>query len=92
MNDRLLQLERVVEIALTGGLTLASVLLLAGLGGHREAALRAGIIILMGTPVIRVLIITGGLLRQRDWAFAVASFFVLSVLATGAFLSLRPHP
>ena len=54
MNERLLSLERAVEAVLTAGLGLATVLLLFGLARSHPPTLRAGIVILMFTPVARV--------------------------------------
>lgn len=89
MSVRSFSLERAIESALTLGLLVSGALLVSGLATGREGALRWGIIILMLTPVARVLILTVGLLHERDWTFAAVSLFVLSVLAAGILLSGR---
>jgi len=90
VNERLLALERTVEAVLTTGLALASGLLLFGLARSQGAALRAGIVILMFTPVARVLLVTLGLLKERDVLFGLLSAFVLAVLASSVWVAFRP--
>jgi uncharacterized membrane protein len=82
-------LERATESVLTGGLVLSGALLLGGLLTGAPAALHAGVIILMLTPVARVLVLTVGLLQERDWLFGAVSFFVLSVLASGIAVAFK---
>ena len=90
MNERLLSLEHAVEAVLTAGLGLATVLLLFGLARSHPPTLRAGIVILMFTPVARVVLVTVGLLKQRDWLFGLISAFVLGVLASSVWVAFRP--
>ena len=90
MNERLLSLERAVEAVLTTGLGLATALLLFGLVRSHEPTLRAGIVILMFTPVARVVLVTVGLLKERDWLFGLISAFVLAVLASSVWVAFRP--
>ena len=90
MNERLLSLERNVEAVLTTGLGLATVLPLLGLARSHEPTLRAGIVILMFTPVARVVLVTVGLLKQRDLLFGLISAFVLAVLASSVWVAFRP--
>lgn len=82
-------MERAIEAVLTGGLLVSGLLLVAGLSLGTENALRWGVILLMLTPVARVLILTVGLIHERDWPFALVSLFVLAVLAAGILLSAR---
>jgi uncharacterized membrane protein len=89
MSDRSLALERAVEGVLTLGLAAAGVLLLVGLFKDAEAMLRYGILVLMATPVLRVALVTGGLLRRRDLVFGGLSAFVLAVLFLSAFMASR---
>jgi uncharacterized membrane protein len=51
--------------------------------------MRAGVVILMFTPVTRVVIVTLGLARERDWLFAGISGFVLAVLLSGMAFAAR---
>jgi len=82
-------LEGATESVLTGGLVLSGALLLGGLLTGAPAALRVGVIILMLTPVARVLVLTVGLLQEHDWLFAAISFFVLAVLASGIAVAFK---
>jgi uncharacterized membrane protein len=85
-----LSLERVVEVALAAGLFTSSLLMLFGLVGSHEAALRAGILILLFTPVARVGLLTVVLLFRRDILFGSISTFVLAVLASSIWVAFRP--
>lgn len=89
MSVKSFSLERAIESALTLGLLVSGALLLLGLVGGNEGALRAGIVLLMLTPVARVLILTVGLIHERDFVFAAVSLFVLSVLGAGILLAGR---
>ena len=90
MNERPLALERTVEAVLTTGLAVATALLLFGLVRSHEQTQRAGIVILMFTPVARVVLVTLGLLKQRDLLFGLISAFVLAVLASSVWVAFRP--
>jgi uncharacterized membrane protein len=85
---RLEQLEEMIEWALKVGLALSTILLVAGLVGGSVAPLRWGVLLLMLTPVARVLVVTVALAVERDWTFTVVSLFVLGVLASGVALAL----
>lgn len=49
-------------------------------GRAAAALLDAGLLLLMATPMARVLISCGEYVRERDWFFAVNAFGVLVVL------------
>ena len=89
MKERLRSLERAVEGTLVGGLIAATLLLVGGVVSSQEALLRYGILLLMFTPVVRVVVITIGLFHERDWRFAVVSGVVLLVLASGMLVAAR---
>ena len=80
-------LERTIEVVLTGGLLASAALLLAGLALDRALLLKWGILILMSTPVARVVVVTAGLLRERDWLFAAVSFWILAVLGSSLYFA-----
>jgi uncharacterized membrane protein len=89
------QLDEVIEAVLTGGLAISSVLLLAGLLLARPGLLTAGIVLLLLTPVARVVVVTIDLVRRRDWVFAATSAWILGVLLFSLFVAwgLSPkHP
>lgn len=80
-------LERAVEVILTVGLGLSGLLLLGGLVFGHTSLLRYGILILMITPVGRVVVVTIGLFAQRDWIFAAISLWILLVIVSSMFVS-----
>jgi uncharacterized membrane protein len=77
------RLERSVEWVLTIGVIASGALLLLGLSLGREPFLRAGVVLLMLTPVLRVLVLTLGLFREGDFRFGFVSLAVLTILAAG---------
>jgi len=84
---RTLGLERAVEMALSAGVATSGLLLLLGLVLAHEGVLRSGILILMLTPVVRVVVLTLGLFRDGDRRFGFVSLAVLAVLVAGIVLS-----
>jgi uncharacterized membrane protein len=88
MSDPAVRLGRSLEAILTAGLAVSATLLLAGLVLGGGSTLRAGIVLLILTPVARVLAVTVGFLYVRDWAFAALSLAVLAVLASSAWVGL----
>jgi uncharacterized membrane protein len=78
----ILLLDRAIEVVLTTGLAVSGLLLLTGLADGSDMALRAGTILLMSTPVARVVVVTIGMFAKRDWVFGLVSLWVLAVLAT----------
>jgi hypothetical protein len=82
-------LERAAEAALSLGLGASTLLLIGGLLGGWHAALQVGIVVLMFTPVARVVVVTIGLVHERDWPFALASLAVLAILVSGMAVAAR---
>jgi uncharacterized membrane protein len=80
-------LERTIEAVLMGGLLASAALLVGGLVLERAALLRWGILVLMATPVARVVVVTVGLLRERDWLFAAVSLWILAVLGSSVWVA-----
>jgi uncharacterized membrane protein len=76
-----------MERVLTGGLLVSAVLLVAGLLLSQVAVLRTAMVLLMLTPVARVVVLTVGLLRRRDYLFGVISLGILAVLASGIYVA-----
>ena len=89
-------LERVIGIVLRAGVTASSVCLAAGLllslatGGGAVAGilLNTGIIVLLATPVARVIVSTVQYVSERDWRFATLTFIVLLELVASAVAAL----
>jgi uncharacterized membrane protein len=90
VTGRIVTLEQVVEGVLTFALLVASALLVLGLARGEALALRAGILVLLFTPVTRVVLVTAGLVRARDYLFGGLSAFVLAVLASSIWVAFRP--
>jgi uncharacterized membrane protein len=87
-NPRLERLEVVLGRVLLAGVLSAAACLAVGLilwmaAGDSIVAnrvLAAGLIVLMATPILRVVVSLVEYLRMRDWAFAVTTIVVLAVL------------
>ncbi len=56
------------------------------LQGDGTAFLALGLVVLMLTPVARVLILAIGWARDRDWTFSLIAFCVLVLLSLGVIL------
>ena len=82
-------LDRVIEAVLMVGVLVSGLLLTAGLVSGRVPALRAGILLLLATPVARVLVVTIGMMLERDWVFTLVSLWILAVLASGIWVAAR---
>ena len=91
-----LGLERVIGNVLRAGVMLSTVCLSAGLllslataGGPASAwLLNAGIIVLLATPVARVIVSTVQYIHDRDWRFATLTIIVLLELTASAIAAL----
>lgn len=92
MSDSAPRLGRTLEAILTAGLAVSATLLLSGLVLGNGSTLRTGVVLLILTPVARVLAVAVGFLYVRDWAFAALSLAVLGVLASSAWVGLRVAP
>jgi uncharacterized membrane protein len=89
VSSRTRTLERIVEAALTGGVAVSGLLLVAGLVLGSTAPLWWGVLLLILTPVVRVLVVTVGLVLEHDWLFASVSLFVLGVLLSSVYVAGR---
>ncbi len=95
--DRYARLERLLGHLLLAGAAASTVLLAAGLAcwmiGLRGAAtsfcFEAGLLVLMATPVARVVVSLLEYARQRDWLFVAATATVLAVLAGTVLTAVR---
>ncbi|MEP6916121.1 MAG: DUF1634 domain-containing protein [Acidobacteriota bacterium] len=94
--DSLAHLERLMGRLLVTGVTVSAVLLAAGLAlwlAHPSPAslwlLNAGLVVLMATPILRVLVSFAEYLRLRDWLFVGATVVVLVELALTVALANR---
>jgi len=82
-------LERIVEVALTAGVFVSGLLLVAGLVLGSPTPMWWGVLLLIATPVLRVVVVTIGLILDHDWLFVGVSLFVLGVLLSSAYVSGR---
>jgi uncharacterized membrane protein len=78
------------------GVAASTVLLAFGLvlgmflpGPAPQWLLHAGLVLLMVTPVTRVIVAAWEFVHLREWFFALASLGVLSVLAMGVWVAVR---
>ncbi|MCE9545355.1 MAG: DUF1634 domain-containing protein [Planctomycetia bacterium] len=55
-------------------------LIAASLNGDGTAVINLGLVLLMATPVLRVLVLGIGWLGEKDWRFALVSLIVLTML------------
>jgi uncharacterized membrane protein len=89
VNSHARTLERIVEVALTAGVAVSGLLLVAGLLAGSTTPMWWGVLLLIATPVLRVLVVTIGLVLDHDWLFVGVSLFVLGVLLSSAYVSAR---
>lgn len=91
-----LALEQRLGRVLNAGGVVSTVLLAAGLVSFfvqpthpvTDWLLHGGLVLLMATPVARVLVSTVGYLLDRDWFFATLALMVLSVLVAGVAIAI----
>lgn len=88
-------LERVIGVVLRAGVMASSACLAVGLllalmtgGGLAGTLLHAGIIVLLATPVARVIVSIVQYASQRDWAFTALTAIVLLELMASAVAAL----
>lgn len=82
-------LDQAIEVVLSIGLLLSALLMLGGLAAGSQDLLRWGILLLMLTPVARLVVLALGLLQARDWLFATLSLGILAVLVSSIVLGAR---
>jgi uncharacterized membrane protein len=91
------RLERMLSVVLKTGVLTSSALLgvgllleLAGLDPGLTAALtRAGLIVLMATPVARVVVSVGQYAAEKDWVFLGLTGSVLLILVGSVLVAMR---
>ena len=77
---------RVLAGTMRGGVFVASVLLALGLLID-ERLIQAGLVILVLTPLVRVVVLTRVFARKKDWPFAAISIGVILLLLVSAILA-----
>jgi len=91
------RLERWLGRILTAGVLASTVLLAAGLllqilglePGPATALTNVGLIVLMATPVARVVVSVTEYVLERDWLFAMLTTTVLIILLGSLAVSIR---
>jgi uncharacterized membrane protein len=95
-DEAFARLEDLLGVMLSIGVTISTVLLAAGLclwvfagpAGAATFLLRAGLLALMATPMVRVLVSLAEYLRFRDWFFATMTAGVMLVLLASVLIAL----
>ncbi|HEX7667691.1 MAG TPA: DUF1634 domain-containing protein [Polyangiaceae bacterium] len=83
-------LDRRLAALLSGGTWLACALVAIGMFLPTGAwIVRAGVVVFIALPIVRVMLMTGDLARRRDWRLAAIGLGVLLVLAVGVVLGLH---
>jgi uncharacterized membrane protein len=92
------EFDRVVAMVLRVGAFSCFFVMLAGLliglfvGGPIPADIeRAGVLLMLATPVVRVLVAGILFLREKDWRYGAISFGVLTILLLGAVFGIGEH-
>jgi uncharacterized membrane protein len=91
-----MKLERTIALVLRAGVTTSSVCLALGLIASLVAGqsalsrllLHTGLIVLLATPVARVVVSIVEYVRARDWTFTVLTTIVLAELLASALFAL----
>jgi uncharacterized membrane protein len=90
--------DRVVALVLRVGAFGCFFIMLAGLllglflhGPIPGDIERAGVLLMLATPVVRVLVAGVLFLREKDWKFGVISFGVLAILLLSAAFGIGEH-
>jgi len=93
LDDLELTLGRLLGIGVTlSSLTLGAGLLAAltlGNGAIATFLLTAGVLLLLATPIARVVVSSVGYAQRRDWLFVVLTLIVLAELIASIVAALR---
>jgi uncharacterized membrane protein len=90
--------DRVVALVLRVGAFSCFFVMLAGLlagffihSRIPQGIERAGVLLMLATPVVRVLVAGALFVREKDWKFGAISFGVLTILLLGAIFGIGEH-
>ncbi len=89
MNENASGLDKTIEVVLSLGLVGSALFLILGLTLGQPHLLQAGILLLMLTPVARVVVVTVGLFHEGDKLFGSVSLGILLVLITSVIVAVR---
>jgi uncharacterized membrane protein len=89
------RLEHLISIVLRTGIAASSVCLgiglalsLIGAASLAQMLLNVGVIVLLATPVVRVLVSIAEYVSERDWGFVMLTAVVLAELVASAVAAL----
>jgi uncharacterized membrane protein len=90
--------DRAVALVLRVGAFTCFFVMLTGLliglsvrGSIPENIERAGVLLMLATPVVRVLVAGILFVREKDWKYGAISFGVLTILLLGAVFGIGEH-
>jgi len=90
--------DRIVALVLRVGAFACFFVMLAGLliglfiHGRIPAQIeRAGVLLMLATPAVRVAVAGVLFVREKDWKFGAISFGVLTILLLGALFGIGEH-
>jgi uncharacterized membrane protein len=90
--------DRIVALVLRVGAFACFFVMLAGLliglfihGRFPAEIERAGVLLMLATPVVRVGVAGVLFLREKDWKYGAISFGVLTILLLGAVFGIGEH-
>ena len=91
--DPFLRLEELLGRVLVSGVAASATVLAAGLivllaGRDAHYLMQFGLMVLMATPILRVVVSMVEYIRMRDWFFTATTAAVLAVLLTSIALAL----
>jgi uncharacterized membrane protein len=89
VNENASGLDKTIEVVLSLGLVGSALFLILGLTLGQPHLLQAGILLLMLTPVARVVVVTVGLFHEGDKLFGSVSLGILLVLITSVIVAVR---
>ncbi len=89
MNEKASALDKTIEAVLTLGLAGSAALLTLGLFLGRSGLLQAGVLMLMLTPLARVVVVTVVLFDEGDRFFGTVSLGILLVLIGSVVVAVR---
>jgi len=92
------EFDRIVALVLRVGAFGCFFVMLAGLlsgmfvSGHIPIEVeRAGVLLMLATPVVRVVVACFLFFREKDWKYGWVSFGVLLILMLGALFGIGEH-
>jgi uncharacterized membrane protein len=88
------QVALVLRIGAYGGFLIMLAGLFVGLSARSEMAFaieRAGVLVMLATPVIRVVVASVLFLSEKDWKYGAISFGVLVILILSAVFGIGEH-